>query len=73
MDTIELFVDDSSEWERLERLDECLVDVGIVLGETLGAESEELGHVAALVVPAEHIEAVGVQRLERVEQQQHLD
>lgn len=73
MDTKKLFADDSRERERLERADKGLVDVGIVLGETLGTECEELGHVAALVVAAEQIEAVGVQRLERVEQQQHLD
>ena len=73
VDREEPLVDDAGQREEVEALHEEVIDLLVVLVETLAAEVEEVGHLAALVVSADEGYGVGEGDLERVEQDEHFD
>ena len=73
VDGEELSVKHGGEREALEQLDEQIVDVLVVLVQTLVAEVEVGGHLATLVVAAQQVHGFGEVELQRQHQDHDLD
>jgi len=67
-----LVIDKARNGEGIESFHEELVGLLIVLVDTLRSEVEELGHLAALVVPSQHVNGGRVVQLQGIQKKHHL-